>query len=102
MKHRVTIQGPAKVSDDQGGFTESWEDGADVWASIEPLKGYEKFQAQQMQAPVTHRIVMRYRTDVTTASRLKHRDRVFWVKEVINRSEENRFLIIKAIERSQP
>lgn len=102
MRHKLTIQTLSKVSDDQGGFTETWQDGADLWASIEPLKGYEKFQAQQMQVPVSHRITMRYRTDVTAASRLKHDGRVFWVKEVINRNEDNRFLIIKAIERSQP
>jgi len=100
LKRRVTIQNATRTGDGQGGFTETWPDGATVWASIEPLKAYEKFQAMQMQTPVTHKIVMRHRGDVTSASRLKYGDRIFWVKEAINEDEENRFLIIKAIERS--
>jgi SPP1 family predicted phage head-tail adaptor len=100
MKRQVTIQNPVRVSDGQGGFTETFPDGATAYASIEPVKGYEKFQAMQMQAPVTHKIVMRYRTDVTTASRLKYGDRTFWVKEALNVDEESRFLAIRAEERS--
>ena len=64
------------------------------------LKGFERFQAMQMQTPVTHRIVMRYRPDVTTNSRFMFGTRIFWVQEVLNTEERNRFLIIKAIERA--
>jgi SPP1 family predicted phage head-tail adaptor len=99
MKFRVTIQSETQSSDGQGGFTSSWVDGDTVWASIEPLKGWERMQAQQMQTPVTHKLVMRYRSDVTTETRLKYGSRLFQVKEVINQDENSRFLIIKAIER---
>ena len=99
MKRRVTIQSSSTLSDGQGGVTESWVDGDTVYASVEPVKGYERFQASQMQTPVTHKIVMRYRADVTTGSRLKFGTRVFWVKEALNLEEQNRFLEIRAIER---
>ncbi len=98
FKKRLTIQSVSRVSDGQGGSTESWTDGATVWASLEPLKAYEKFQASQIQVPVTHRITMRYRSDVTAASRFTLGTRIFYVKEVINMNEESRFLVIKAIE----
>ncbi|CAN5262594.1 phage head closure protein [soil metagenome] len=100
LRHRLTIQTLSKVSDGQGGYAETWSDGQTVWASIEPLKGYERLQAMQMQTPVTHKIVIRYREGVTTASRFLLGERIFWVKEVINESERNRFLNIKAIERA--
>jgi SPP1 family predicted phage head-tail adaptor len=100
LRHRVTIQSASQLSDGQGGFTETWTDGGEVYASIEPAKGYEKVQAMQMQTHVTHKIVMRYRTDVTTQSRLKFGTRIFWVKEVLNPKEENKTLEIKAQERA--
>ncbi len=100
LKKRVTIQNPTSVSDGQGGFTETYADGATVSASITPAKGYEKYQAMQAQTPITHEILMRYRADVTTASRLKYSTRVFWVQECLNVDEENRFLKIKAVERA--
>lgn len=100
MDKRVTIQSVSRASDNQGGFTETWADGDTVWASVEQKKAWEKFQAQQEQTPVIWAVTIRYRTDVTSASRLKYGTRVLWVKEVINRGEANAFLDIKAIERS--
>lgn len=98
LKKRVTVQNVTRTPDGQGGFTETWTDAADVWCSIEPLKAWERYQAAQLQAPVTHKIVMRYNRSVTAQSRLKYGDRVFTVKEVINQKEENRFLTVKAVE----
>lgn len=100
MKRRVTIQNVSMVSDDQGGFTETWTDGATIWAGVEPASGYEKFQAMQMQTPITHKILTRYRSDLTTSSRLKLGSRILWVQEALNVGEESRFLSIKATERA--
>lgn len=100
MRHRVTIQSSTQAPDGQGGFTETWADGATVWCSITTLKAYQRFQAMQMQTPETHKIVTRYRDDVTTGSRLKFGDRIFWVQEVINVEMRNRFLEIKVNERA--
>ena len=100
MDKRMTIQNPVRVSDGQGGFTETWPDGATVWAWVEPMKGYERFQAMQMQTPVTHKIMVRYRADITTASRLRLGDRVLWVREILNPGEARQFLNIKAQERA--
>ncbi len=100
MDKRVVIQNPSRVSDGQGGYAETFPDGDSVWAWIEPVKGYERFQAMQTQTPVTHKVMVRHRADITTASRLRFGDRVFWVKEVLNPGESNQFLNIKAQERA--
>jgi SPP1 family predicted phage head-tail adaptor len=100
FRKRVTIQNKSTVSDGQGGQTETWNNGSTVWASIEPLKAYERYQAMQMQVPVTHKVTMRYTDEITSASRLLYGDRVFWVKEIIDPEERQRFLVLKAIERA--
>jgi SPP1 family predicted phage head-tail adaptor len=99
FKRRLTIQTLSKADDGQGGFVETWIDGDDVWGSIEPLSGFQKYQAMQMQTPLTHKIVLRYRKDITTAIRLKYDERIFWVREVLNQEEANRFLTLKVNER---
>jgi SPP1 family predicted phage head-tail adaptor len=98
LNKRVTIQNVARSEDGQGGYTETWPDGATVWARLVQKKAWEKFQAQQTQTPVIWAVTMRYRTDVTSSSRIKYGDRILNVKEIINRNEEKRFLDIKAIE----
>ena len=100
LRHKVVIQSETQSSDGQGGFTSSWTDGPTVYCSIEPVKAYERYQAMQMQTPVTHKIVMRYRGGVTAKNRLKFGDRILEIKEVINIEERGRFLQIKAMERA--
>jgi SPP1 family predicted phage head-tail adaptor len=100
LRHRLTIQTVTRTEDGQGGFTEAWADGDSVWASITPLKAYQRFQAMQMQAPATHKVVMRYRSDVSNAVRLTFGDRVFSVAEVLNVEERNRFLEITVTEQA--
>lgn len=100
MKQRVSIQSITQASDGQGGFTESWATDATVWAYVRPVKGYEKYQAQQVQTPVTHKITIRYRTGVTTKQRILFGSRVFNIKEVLNPDEANHFLEIIALEQA--
>ena len=99
MRHRVAIQENIQTPDSQGGFTESWGTIAAVWASIEPVKAYERFQAAQLETPISHKIMLRYRTGVTTAHRILYGTRVFNIKGVINVDEAGAFLRIEAIEK---
>lgn len=98
LKKRVTIQNRTLTSDGQGGFTETWADATTVWASLDPYKGWERFQTNQLATPITHKLVMRYTPLLTTESRLVYGDRIFGVKEALNRNEDNRFLDIRAVE----
>lgn len=93
MRHRVTIQTLAEASDGAGGFTGTWTDVATVWAKIEPLKGMEVLQAMQLEAPLTHKVFIRYRTGIATNGvRLKHEGRYFDIKQVRNLMESERWL----------
>lgn len=98
MNKRVTLQSVSRDEDGQGGFTEEWIDGDTIWASIEPLKGWERMQAQQLENPITHKVMIRYRSGVTADMRLIYGDRVLGVKEVINLDEDNAFLRLMCVE----
>ena len=64
MKRRVTIKRPVLAPDGAGGFSESWQDVATVYAAITPRAAEEHLQYGQIEAVTTHQIVMRYRTDI--------------------------------------
>ncbi len=98
LDRRITLQSIARTSDSQGGYTEVWSDIASVWAQIKPVKGYEKFQAMQNETPVSHDIIIRYRSGVTTKNRFTYDSRTFHIKEVLNVDEAGVYLKIKAIE----
>lgn len=94
MRHRITFQKPIETPDGHKGHTVQWQDVITVWASVEPLSGREYFYAHQVQAEVTHRVKTRYRTDITTKMRIKHRDRVLEIESIIDLKERREVLEI--------
>ncbi|MBP3958345.1 phage head closure protein [Gemmata sp. G18] len=99
LDKRVTLQTETQTADGQGGFTTAWSDVVTLWASVEPLKGYERMVAQRLDTHLTHRVTLRYRSEVYTARRLVLEGRVLDIKEVLNENEANRYLKLLCAER---
>lgn len=99
LKKRVTILKQVRVSDGQGGFTETWQEVGTVWAAIEPISGREYYEAMQLASDVTHRVRMRY-MDLTPHEKIKYDDRVFDIIAVIDVNMEHRELEVLCNERT--
>jgi len=99
LKKRVTILKQVRVSDGQGGFTETWQEAGTVWAAIEPISGREYYEAMQLASDVTHRVRMRY-MDLTPHEKIKYDDRVFDIIAVIDVNMEHRELEVLCNERT--
>lgn len=65
-----------------------------AWASIEPLSADERFRMNKLESEITHRITIRYRSDITRSNRLRYKDREFQIDSVVNWQERDRFLVI--------
>ena len=98
MRRRVTIRTNARVPDGMGGYTETPTDVAGIPARIEPLEGREQLMAMQTGMVRPHRIVMRYRYDLTGATLLLYQGRRFDVKSVVDPEERHREIVILAEE----
>ena len=98
MRHRIEVQSQTATSDGAGGWVRVWQTDLSAWASIQPLNGYEKFQASQMETDITHKIMTRYQSGITTKHRIKFDDRYFNIVEVLNIDQRNAMLKITAVE----
>lgn len=83
MRDRIDLQSPAPTSGDWG-QAEGWATQATVWAQVTPLTGTEKLNDTEIQSVVTHKISMRYRSDVTSQWRAIYRDQVLDFLTVID------------------
>ncbi|MDA8212164.1 MAG: phage head closure protein [Clostridia bacterium] len=92
LRHRVKIQQKSVTRDSFGAESVTWSDVATVWAVVEPLRGREFFGAQQVNAEVTTRIRIRYRSGVVPTMRALYGSRVYDIQSVINLDERNREL----------
>lgn len=66
LKQRLTLQSPANTVDPVTNevVTEPYTDEAEVWGDLQPLTSRELVRVKQVQSDTTHRLVIRYRTDV--------------------------------------
>jgi SPP1 family predicted phage head-tail adaptor len=71
LRDRVTLLQPVTTTDALGGQTTTWSTAATVWAMFRNLTGRESLQAGALQSSMTHRAVLRHRTDVTTRMRVR-------------------------------
>jgi len=92
LRHRISIQKYVAARDSFGGELETWEDVANVWASIEPISGKEYFASQQVNAQVTTRIITRHIEGITPKMRVVFQDRSFNILSVININEKKKEL----------
>lgn len=98
LRHRVTIQQLTRTDDGAGGYTETWTAIATVWADVYPLKGQERYDAQQVKANLSHRVTIRYRAGVEPSMRLQYGARTLNIEAVIDPEERHRELILMCSE----
>jgi len=92
LRHRATIQQLVNTDDGAGGSIETWQDIATVWAAIEPLRGNERYTAQQVQSTLTHKVTIRYREGIKPQMRLTYKGRIFDIVSAIDIKELHQWL----------
>ena len=98
LRQRLQIQAKVETRDSRGGVIETWSTVAERWGMITPLRMREIFQAQQVEARVSHRITLRYYAGLTNQHRVVHEQRVFHIQPPINVNERNRETELLAME----
>ncbi|QNN24338.1 phage head closure protein [Planctomycetales bacterium ZRK34] len=92
LKHRVELWQPVTSTNTYGEDEITHKRIDTVYAQVQPLSGRERFYAQQVSAEITHRVTMRYRSDVDSSWRLVFKNRTLNIDSVINIDEANRWL----------
>lgn len=102
LRHKLTLQQEAATPDGSGGYVKTWQNIADLWAELIPITnassklsnsaGKETLAAGQVQSELSHKLLLRYRSDITAAMRLVFEERIFNIRFVANVNEEDRVL----------
>lgn len=69
LDRRIVIQRNTAAQDTAGEPVESWATLSTVWAQIEPLRGVERWQAEQVNAELELKVRIRYLAGVTPKDR---------------------------------
>jgi SPP1 family predicted phage head-tail adaptor len=84
LRHRVIIEQATVTADAAGNRTETWSTLATVWAALEPLTGRQFVEAFRTNAELTHRVRVRYRSDVIASMRVTEGSRHYAIVAVLD------------------
>jgi SPP1 family predicted phage head-tail adaptor len=93
LRHSIVLQSPTGTLDSFGERNTTWNDVATVRASINPITTREQFLAQQAQSSVTHKVTVRYGSEISTIDsswRVLFGSRVFVIQGIRNIDERNK------------
>ena len=94
MRERVQIYSQTQTVDAAGSISTTWTLAATTWARVEPMGASAIVLANRDDAQRLYRMTIRYRTTITTNSRVVWRSRKFDVEGVLDPTEQRVFLTV--------
>lgn len=107
MRQRIQLQSKTTSSDGGGSAAvTTWTTFATVYGSIDPQSGQQQMFGDQLQEPITHKITLRYRRDLTFKNRIVYSfvngdttdTRYFNIRRVINVDNRDKYLECLCVE----
>lgn len=92
LRHRLDLQAPQETPDGMGGVVRGWESLGQVWAAMESVSMNDAVVADKRLGRITHRIVIRRRSEIGTMHRFVLGERSFVLLAVRDADERGRFL----------
>ena len=89
LNRRVYVQKRSQDKDTVGQRDLTWQNFLRCWARIEQLQGRELEMAQAIRREINHRVVIRYRKDITTSMRVVYQGRYLNVEAVLDPDTEH-------------
>lgn len=88
-RHRITIKAPTRSQSATGEQSITYYTLATVWASVQPISGREKVQAEQLVAEEAYRVRFWWIKGVTTQCLIVHKGRNLEIFAAMNIDEKN-------------
>lgn len=92
LREPLVFQRQTLTSDGKGGQAITWQTLFSTYGEVKPLSGRETMFAMKLEGKVTHRIYIRYRSDLTEVDRVVVRNEPYQIRAVLNIEMRNRWL----------
>lgn len=98
LRHRTKILARTETPDDLYGTVETFTELTSVWTQFIPISGLKRIETTSYGTEVTHKVLMRYRGDVTDRHWLEWDNRRFEIKSFRYLDEKTHWLELMAQE----
>jgi len=83
-RQRIVLESKVLAADGGGGYAESWEPYAVVWAVLEMESGSKPLEAGRPEMRVSGRFIIRRRGDVSVNHRVRIGARLFGIRAIVD------------------
>ncbi len=102
LRHRITFLHLVERENEVGDTYLVEEPWKTVWASVEPLRGREYYEARKIQSEATHKITIRYLVGIKPDMKIDFKGRMLEIEgPPSNPEERDRFLELLCKEKVQ-
>ncbi len=99
LRHHVELQSKGtETRDPTGASVPGWATQAKRWTNIKPLRGTEKYEAQQVEGKTAFKMQMRFYSGIDQTWRIKYGDRIFNIESIVNIAERRWGLELECVE----
>lgn len=101
LRKLIDILEQSSVRKSGGGRDATWTVSTTVWAEIVPKKSNPLIEASNKENQITHNITARIVPGLNTKNRIRFGTRFFFIQNVLNKDELDRFNLIEARENTK-
>lgn len=87
LRHRIALTALQTTTSPYGETVTEYVPAGEVWADVAPLSMKEHIASQALQAPITHRITIRFRSDITAEWRIQFRGKTYGIHSILPDAE---------------
>ena len=96
LNKRITFTAYTETINDIGQVTLSEQLIKTVWANIMPIRGFEQTLEERLRPETVYRVLIRYHRGITPDMKIKYKDKLLHITEIINVDEGDFVLEITA------
>jgi SPP1 family predicted phage head-tail adaptor len=99
FNRQLTIENEIEIADGCGGYVSRYEPQDTVWAHVCPMRALTLQRADNSAVEISHRILVRFRANISSKTRFVTGSRRFEVEAVKDPDETRRYLECDCVER---
>lgn len=92
LRHKASIEAYTEAVNSFGEAIKTWVKVSDIWCSIKPLNGNEKYVSAEKHATATHQCITRFIDGIDPKMRVVYGTRIFEITAPMNVNEESKML----------
>jgi SPP1 family predicted phage head-tail adaptor len=94
LNQRATLRAQTLTPDGGGGYSETWDAVATLWARLEPISGNDLYLAGKLESRARHKLTIRRNASIAAGQRVQIGARNFAIRALLDPGAQSAFVTL--------